>query len=166
MVTLECHVVKFQEPEEDSPETLAGHGAAVRFSSLGLLAPLHALLLTLQLVVKPDWPAKNTLYFAEYSEICHLCQCFSHSWYFLCTIIFLTWYQKCLKLLWCEFFNVHVHSNICQGLVCTLVALPFALQISGQAAQGFSVFGEFSCCPGEFLVFFLRFIYGITVVIA
>lgn len=43
-----------QEPEEDSPETLAGHGAAVRFSSLGLLAPLHALLLTLQLVVKPD----------------------------------------------------------------------------------------------------------------
>eukprot|EP00434_Breviolum_minutum_P031555 symbB.v1.2.027900.t1/scaffold2896.1/size67727/2 len=35
------------EPEEDSPETLAGHGAAVRFSSLGLLAPLHALLLTL-----------------------------------------------------------------------------------------------------------------------
>ena len=59
-----------------------------------------------------------------------------------------------LKLLWCEFFNVHVHSNICQGLVCTLVALPFALQISGQAAQGFSVFGEFSCCLGEFLVFF------------
>ena len=53
-IVTECHVVKFQEPEEDSPETLAGHGAAVRFSSLGLLAPLHALLLTLQLVVKPD----------------------------------------------------------------------------------------------------------------
>jgi hypothetical protein len=28
---------------------LAGHGPAVRFSTLGLLAPVHALLLTLQL---------------------------------------------------------------------------------------------------------------------
>ena len=38
-----------QEPEDDSEETLAGHGLAVRFSTLGLLAPVHALLLTLQL---------------------------------------------------------------------------------------------------------------------
>lgn len=35
------------EPEDDSEETLAGHGPAVRFSTLGLLAPVHALLLTL-----------------------------------------------------------------------------------------------------------------------
>ena len=38
-----------KEPEDDSEETLAGHGAAVRFSTLGLLAPVHAVLLTLQL---------------------------------------------------------------------------------------------------------------------
>ena len=48
--------------------------------------------------------------------------------------------SEALKLLWCELCNVHVHSNICQGLACTLVALPFALQISGKAAQGLSVY--------------------------
>ena len=50
---LQCHYSygpsAAQEPEDDSKETLAGQGLAVRFSTLGLLAPVHALLLTLQL---------------------------------------------------------------------------------------------------------------------
>ena len=63
----------------------------------------------------------------------------SESYFRTCDMI-----SEVLKLLRYEFCNVHVHFNICQGLVCTLVALPFALQISGKAAQG--LFGEFSCC--------------------
>lgn len=42
------HMFPRQEPKDDA-ETLAGHGIAVRFSGLGLLAPLHALMLMVPL---------------------------------------------------------------------------------------------------------------------
>lgn len=168
MVTLECHVSSLRNQKKILQRpwlamVLRYVSAAWDCSRRSMLSCSHCSLSSSRIdLLKIHCILQSKVKFVNFVNVSATPDIFFVPSYFrTCDLI-----SEVLKLLWCEFFNVHVHSNICQGLVCTLVALPFALQILGQAAQGFSEFGEFSCCQESSCFFFLRFIYGITVVIA